>query len=359
MAAAPAAPPRPAAPLGEASRAVGGSEATHEVYDPAPPWTAPRRQAGQGSGAPRPPRPAAPAVTGRGLTPFPAGGRRGQAAVPSRPRRRRGGRGASSGFHLLLPDPGRSLSFRPPFSPSRSLLSLLHGAGGERFAAEGQEGPRLAGENERLPEPAPLRVPPSPVLLGAAADGAVRRSPAVRKSSRGTSGSLLSPASAPVSAGTPGWLLAAARATARLLGLLVLLSLSLSSPVVLCLSTTFSPAHYNAGRRRSQDKDLKGWWVGKQGRKGRYALISRIRAVISWDDSEVLLESYFTKLVCIFSCQGPPLPGYFEWRQQFGATSQSRARLPGVKYRMTYRWQSRTCYIAVIYFNSAVYRNKL
>lgn len=124
----------------------------------------------------------------------------------------------------------------------------------------------------------------------------------------------------PVSAGTPGWLLAARRAADGLLGLLVLLSLSLPSPVVVCLSTTFRPAHYNAGERRSQDKDLKGWWVEKQGSKGGYALISRIRAVISQDDSEVLLESYFTKLVCIFSCQVPPLPGYFE-------RSRSSARL--------------------------------
>ncbi|TRZ14070.1 hypothetical protein HGM15179_013039, partial [Zosterops borbonicus] len=28
------------------------------------------------------------------------------------------------------------------------------------------------------------------------------------------------------------------------------------------------PAHYNAGERRSQDKDLTGWWVEKQGSKG-------------------------------------------------------------------------------------------
>lgn len=140
------------------------------------------------------------------------------------------------------------------------------------------------------------------------------------KLSRAVGVTPLSPASSPVSAGTPGWLLAARRAADGLLGLLVLLSLSLPSPVVVCLSTTFRPAHYNAGERRSQDKDLKGWWVEKQGSKGGYALISRIRAVISQDDSEVLLESYFTKLVCIFSCQVPPLPGYFE-------RSRSSARL--------------------------------
>lgn len=229
------------------------------------------------------------------------------------------GRGDSSGLPPPSPPLGCSLSFRPPFCPSRSLLSPLHGTEGE-----GRGGPRGAGAR-RGRAAAGAGTCPCPPGLGAARRRCrcsrwARRSPGAGRSSRGPSGLLRSPASTPVSAGTPGWLLAARRAADGLLGLLVLLSLSLPSPVVVCLSTTFRPAHYNAGERRSQDKDLKGRWVEKQGSKGGYALISRIRAVISQDDSEVLLESYFTKLVCIFSCQVPPLTGYFE-------RSRSSARL--------------------------------
>lgn len=250
---------------------------------PAPAWTAPRRQAGQGNGgqrgsaAPRQPRGSLDGEAGGGW-PLP---RRWAPRTGGGALRPSAGDGALPPASTSFQRGARSLS-APPFCPSRSLLSLLHGAGGERVAAEGRGGPRGtgaggraagAGSSPRPPEPGPPRgrcrcYRPALPGRGEKLSGDVGVTP-------------LSPASAPVSAGAPGWLLAAARAAAGLLGLLALLSLSLSSPVVLCLSTTFRPAHYNAGERRSQDKDLKGWWVEKQGSKGGYALISRIRAVIS------------------------------------------------------------------------------
>lgn len=146
---------------------------------PAPAWTAPRRQATQDSGAPRPPHPGA-RDSWQGAGPFPAGGRQRRAPVPCRLRRRGGGRGASPGFHLLLPHRGaRSLS--APVCPSRSLRPLLHGSEerGEEVPAEPE---RVGGCWSRFvsvsPEPGPPRD---------AADVTVRRSPGAGRSSPRTS----------------------------------------------------------------------------------------------------------------------------------------------------------------------------
>ncbi|XP_051655484.1 uncharacterized protein LOC127476521 [Manacus candei] len=267
MAAAPAAPPHPAAPLG--GRDPRPSARPHGRRRDDPGAFCPRAgldssaaagkagRARQGSGALRPPQPAGPGSLAGGC-PFPAGGRprTGGGALPP----------DSSGFHLLLLYWGARSLFAPLFVLlalySRCSMGLkekgevvpLEPVRDDGRAAAG------AGSSPRPPEPGSSR-------------GRCRcyRSALPRrgeKLSRAVGVTPLSPASTPVSAGTPGWLLAATRAAARLLGLLVLLSLSLHSPVLLCLSTTFRPAHYNAGERRSQDKDLKGWWVEKQGSKG-------------------------------------------------------------------------------------------
>lgn len=142
MAAAPAALPAPRGsagqarppPLGAASRAAGGGEATSGAAAAAPAWTAPRRQAGQGSGAPRPPRPATSGVAGRGLAPSPPvdveNGRRCPAALGW-------GRGASSGFHLLLPTGALAL-FPAPLFVLLALYSRCSMGPGE----SGEEAPR-------------------------------------------------------------------------------------------------------------------------------------------------------------------------------------------------------------------------
>ncbi|XP_054141425.1 translation initiation factor IF-2-like [Melozone crissalis] len=264
MAAPPPAPPHPAAPLGgrdprpsarPQGMEAGGSRATQRLLSPgrlgqlrlAAPASAPpgARVAGRG----RPLRGRWAPRTGCG------------ALSPSGP-------GDSSGLPPPSSPLGCSLSFRPLFV----LLALY---------SRCSMGPKEGGEE----------VPVEPVRVeGGRAGGCRSRGFSASARARCSSGALpllpfgapgargealravgdtpLSPASSAVSAGTPGWLLAARRAADGLLGLLVLLSLSLPSPVVVCLSTTFRPAHYNAGERRSQDKDLKGWWVEKQGSKG-------------------------------------------------------------------------------------------
>lgn len=127
------------------------------------------------------------------------------------------------------------------------------------------------------------------------------------------------------------------------------MSLSPSSPVVLRLSTTFRPAHYNAGERRSQDGDLKGWWVGKQGSKGGYALIAvsepKLAQMTARSGWKVVFFFFLETSVYFLLPDASSVPGTPSRAELDGIWSSSPA--PGAACGAAHRWQSRTCRAAI------------